>query len=66
MGTPPTVVERLNTAVNQLLRTPEFAKLLLATDGEPAGGSSEEFRKFVVSEIARWAVAVKDSGARPD
>lgn len=65
-GTPPAVVAKLNELVNQALRDPAFAEQMRAQGGEPAGGSSAEFRAFLAAEIARWAKAVAASGATID
>ncbi len=65
-GTPPAVVAKLNEMVNQALRDPAFAEQMRAQGGEPAGGSSADFRVFVAAEIARWAKAVAVSGATVD
>lgn len=65
-GTPPAVVAKLNEMVNQALRDPAFAEQMRAQGGEPAGGSSADFRVFLTAEIARWAKAVAASGATVD
>jgi tripartite-type tricarboxylate transporter receptor subunit TctC len=65
-GTPPAVVAKLNELVNQALRDPAFAEQMRAQGGEPAGGSSADFRAFLTAEIARWAKAVAASGATVD
>lgn len=65
-GTPPQVVERLNAAMNQILREDEFVEFIRKSGGEPAGGSSEAFGRFLGSEIARWAPVVRESGAQVD
>lgn len=65
-GVPREVVTRLNDAVNQILQTPEFQAFLRASGSEPAGGSADDFNRFIAAEIAKWAVVVKDSGAQAD
>jgi len=65
-GTPPQVVERLNVAMNQILRETEFVDFVRKSGGEPAPGSSEAFGRFLNSEIARWAPVVRESGAQID
>jgi len=37
-----------------------------ALGAEPFGGASDDFRKFVGSEIAFWAPVIKNSGAVAD
>ena len=65
-GTPAPIVGRLNELINQILRDPGFAEQMRRQGGEPAGGSSKEFRSFLAAEITRWAKAVADSGATVD
>lgn len=65
-GTPPQVVQRLNAAMDQMLRDEEFVEFIRKSGGEPAGGSSEAFGRFLSSEIARWAPVVRESGAQVD
>ena len=65
-GTPPAVIARLNDLVNQALKDPAFAATMRAQGGDPAGGTSAEFRSFLSAEITRWAKAVADSGATVD
>jgi tripartite-type tricarboxylate transporter receptor subunit TctC len=60
---PAEVVARLNKELNQLLQAPELRKKLEDMGAEVAGGSSQEFAKFSVSEIRRYEAIVKDSGA---
>jgi tripartite-type tricarboxylate transporter receptor subunit TctC len=52
--------------VNRALKDPQFVAQMRAQGGEPAGGSSEQFRVFLRDDIARWASAVKASGATVD
>jgi tripartite-type tricarboxylate transporter receptor subunit TctC len=65
-GIPPAVAAKLNETINQALRDPTFAEQIRKLGGEPAGGSSAEFRSFLAAEISRWAKAVADSGATVD
>jgi tripartite-type tricarboxylate transporter receptor subunit TctC len=65
-GTPPPVVAKLNAAMNQMLREPEFIAFVRSNGGEPAGGGSEDFGRFLGSEIAKWTPVVRDSGAQVD
>ncbi|MBI3375308.1 MAG: tripartite tricarboxylate transporter substrate binding protein [Betaproteobacteria bacterium] len=63
-GVPPEVVDRINTEVNAILKTPEMRKRLADFGGEVGGGSPADFAKFLASETARYADIVKASGAK--
>ncbi|TCV02832.1 tripartite-type tricarboxylate transporter receptor subunit TctC [Paracandidimonas soli] len=62
-GIPPEIVARLNQAVNTWTQQEDVRKFILETAMTPEGRmSSEEYTKFVESEIAKWTAVVKESG----
>ncbi len=63
-GVPAEVVKRINAEVNTILKTPEMQKRLAEFGGEAGGGSPEDFARFNLAEIARYAAIVKASGAK--
>jgi tripartite-type tricarboxylate transporter receptor subunit TctC len=65
-GTPATVVQALNDAVNAALNKNEVRAKLSLDGGKPLGGSSQDLAKFMQQEHARWAQAVRTSGATAD
>jgi tripartite-type tricarboxylate transporter receptor subunit TctC len=65
-GTPPALVERLNTAFNAALRSPEMRERLARMGAEPAPMAPGEFAQFVRAELAKYEKVVKFSGARVD
>jgi len=65
-GTPASVIAKLNKAVNDELRAGTFGDTMRSVGAEPFGGTSNDFRKFVGSEIAFWAPVIKNSGAVAD
>ena len=65
-GTPKDVIDRLNKDIDASLATPELKKRLEDMGARVIGGPPERFRAFLSAEIARWAKAVKDSGAVQD
>jgi tripartite-type tricarboxylate transporter receptor subunit TctC len=54
-GTPPAVVERLNTAVRAAIATPVVQGVLNRFALESAGNSVEDFTRVLRSEHERWA-----------
>lgn len=62
-GTPAEVISTLNRETASLLKSEEFAKYLRDRGGEPMPTTPEGFGRFVQTEIDKWSVAVKRSGA---
>lgn len=66
-GTPQEVIATLNKVLQENWAKDAALKEQLANlGGEPAVMSSEQFGKYIQSEIDKWAVAVKVSGAKVD
>jgi tripartite-type tricarboxylate transporter receptor subunit TctC len=65
-GLPSAVVERINQAANDALKSKDVADLL-ATDGvAPAGGAPETFRALIKADIERWSKVVKQANIKID
>ena len=63
-GTPKAVVQRLNAEIVKILRLPDVKEKLGASLGmEIVGSTPEEFGAFMKAETAKWAIAVRASGA---
>jgi tripartite-type tricarboxylate transporter receptor subunit TctC len=60
-GVPPAVLERLNGAVNRVLREPEMKKNLEGEGMAIVGGNAEQFSKRIRTEHARWVKLVRDA-----
>ena len=65
-GTPADVVLKLQQATAKALNSPAIKEKLLAQGAIPSGNSPQEFAKLIDSEIKKWALVVKASGARVD
>ncbi|OAE57388.1 MFS transporter [Achromobacter insolitus] len=65
-GTPAGIVEKLNKEVNAILEEKDIQEKLAGMVATPGGGTAEELRKHVASEIAKYADVVKASGATAD
>jgi tripartite-type tricarboxylate transporter receptor subunit TctC len=63
-GTPEPILERLNTEIVNILKTPDVQKRLYDLGMVPVGNSREQFGAFLKSELAKWKQAVMLSGAR--
>lgn len=62
--TPGPVLDKLEKAIIAALQKPDVKELFNTLAFTPAGESREEFRRFMISEIAKWGKAVKDSGTK--
>ena len=64
-GTPPAVVKRIRDDVADVVKMPEVVKRLNEVGGDPSGMPSEDFAKWVRSEIERWNKVAKLAGIQP-
>ena len=65
-GMPPAIVEKLNATVVAIVKEPAMSKFLSDQGAEPWTTTPAEYASYIKSEVAKWAKAVKDSGARID
>ena len=65
-GTPAEIVQKLNEAINAILRMPDIRERLESVTLEPVGGSSQQFADYVRAEVVKWGAVVKETGAKVD
>lgn len=65
-GTPVAVVSRLHAAFAAALQAPEMRERLTAMGVEPVGGSSEEFRSYLLGERRKWASVISTAKIKVD
>ena len=65
-GLPKSIVARLHDAFVKVLNRPDVRDRIVADGSEPAGTTPEEFRLFMLADLAKWAKLVKESGAKLD
>jgi tripartite-type tricarboxylate transporter receptor subunit TctC len=65
-NTPADVVDKLNEEVLNILRMNDAKELFAAQGIEIIGSSPAQFAGYIKSELAKWAVVVKKSGAKVD
>lgn len=63
---PQPVVERLNAEVVKATKTPAYREQMAALGVEAVSSTPEEFRAYMVEEIAKWRQAIQLSGAKID
>ena len=64
--TPPDILRKLNTDINRILSSDEVRRNFQAQGSEPLIMDLDQLAEFVRTETAKWAQAVKLSGARAD
>jgi tripartite-type tricarboxylate transporter receptor subunit TctC len=65
-GTPAEVVNRLNTALREVLTMPEIKAKFDSLGSRIIASSPEDFRKYLMAESGRWAATVKAAGIKKE
>jgi tripartite-type tricarboxylate transporter receptor subunit TctC len=65
-GTPPAIVEKLNLAVNEILRSKEAQEGLARLGAEAKIGPPQDFAAFIGKEAPRWAAIANETGIKVD
>jgi tripartite-type tricarboxylate transporter receptor subunit TctC len=65
-GTPRSIVDRINSALNSALHDTAVKERLKSAGLDPVGGTPEQFAKLIHDESTKWAPIIKRSGARID
>ena len=65
-GLPQPLIDKLNAAVNEAIRSPLFKQRFALIGDEPAGGTPGEFADTIRRDSARWGEVVRRSGAKID
>lgn len=65
-GTPKEIVEKVNLAVQDVMRDPEVRQRLMSMGVVPVGASLPQTQAFMDRELARYAAAIKLAGLKID
>ena len=65
-GTPRPIVDKINAAVNQALRSTEINQRLLSEGSVPVGGTPRDFSRFIQAEIQAWGEVAKQANVSLD
>jgi tripartite-type tricarboxylate transporter receptor subunit TctC len=65
-GTPAAVIARLNAEFNRALKVAAVKEKLAAQGIDTAGGTPQEFRAKIASDLDKYARIVKAANIRPD
>ncbi len=63
-GTSQEIIARLNQAINGALAKPRVRDAIAKMAAEPAGGTPDEFGKFLRAQIAHWGKVVKGANIK--
>lgn len=63
-GTPPAIAAKLNQEINRALKQPELRAKIEKTGAEIAGGTSEEFGKFLKENNAKFREIIASAGIK--
>ena len=65
-GTPPAIVTKIAADMVEVMQSPELAQKMQDLGSQLVPDTPEQFRRFIEEEIAKWAEAVRISGATVD
>jgi tripartite-type tricarboxylate transporter receptor subunit TctC len=65
-GTPAPIVEKLNGAVNEILKSKDAQAGLARLSAEAKIGSPQDFAAFIGAEAPRWAAIANETGIKVD
>ena len=65
-GTPPAIIQRLHQAAVKGMNAPDVRERMASQGFDIVANTPEQFGEFMRREVARWKVAVKESGAALD
>jgi tripartite-type tricarboxylate transporter receptor subunit TctC len=64
-GMPAAIVNKLNAAVQEVLRDPQVREAMARQGLEPAGGSPADAAAYLKRELATWTRVIKAAGIKP-
>jgi tripartite-type tricarboxylate transporter receptor subunit TctC len=65
-GTPDEIVAKLNKGVNAALADPGVKAQMAALGSTPMPMSPQQFKDYVVADIAKWAEVIRDAHITPE
>ncbi|HWI12902.1 MAG TPA: tripartite tricarboxylate transporter substrate-binding protein, partial [Burkholderiales bacterium] len=63
-GTPPEIINKLNTEIVAILRQPEINDRLSQEGAEPVGNTPQQFAAHIRSEIDKWRKVIRAAGIK--
>ena len=65
-GTSATIISRLNSVINDGLKSAEMQASLAKLGAEPKPGSPQEFATFIAAQLQQWTAVVRDASIKLD
>jgi tripartite-type tricarboxylate transporter receptor subunit TctC len=65
-GTPASIVNKLNTEINAIMKAKEMEAILAKLSAKPKVGSPEDLSTFIAAETQKWAAIVKATNIKVD
>src|SRR5262249_61228324 len=65
-GTPSPIVEKLNAAINEILRSKDAQAGFARLGAEAKIGSPQDFAAFIAAEAPRWTAIANETGIKVD
>ena len=65
-GTPVATVRKLQSAINEVVKSPEFQAFITKIGGEAKPGTSEELAALIATDYKRWGEVAKAAGVSID
>src|SRR5262249_47737335 len=63
-GTPPDVIQKINAATNEYIRSDKGKKNFFTVDLQASGGTPDDAKAFVASEIVKWGPLIRKVNIR--
>ena len=54
----------MKTETQRILKLPDVRERIVALGAQPVGGTPDEYRAFIRSEIAKWQKVIRDAGVK--
>jgi tripartite-type tricarboxylate transporter receptor subunit TctC len=63
-GTPKAVIDKINAAANEAIKSEKVAKALAPQGIDLIGGTSDEFARYIASDMERWDKVARAAGLK--
>ena len=62
--TPAAIINRLSSAIDEVLHSPDVKERLAADGSETVGGTPAEFERHIRNEVERFRKVIREAGIR--